>query len=527
MTNAYGTTMANACRRFGDRVALRSRGEVRTYAQLLDHSARLANALAGQGVRPGDHVAAMLEDRVNAMEVYLACAFGGFTLVHVNDRLVATEVQHVLTDSGSRVLVHTDGRSDIVEALEGRDELGTVVTLGADRPRGALGYDDLLAGASSQLPSVDIDHESIAIIGYTSGTTGFPKGARISQRALVACVQAIPHVYRLPMYGSCAFTGTLSFVSGVWGVILPHLTLGASLSFLAGTPMDRLIDVMVDERSTFTYAPSPLVPAFVEQVQRRPEVLDTLMSVLHSASPLPPVHMKMLIDTIGDRVVEVWGMTESAGPVTTTTRLDYAGRCDADDLYSTVGRATANATIRAIDVVSGEPVGPGEVGELVVEADTMFSGYHGRPEQTAEVFDGTWYRTGDIGYIDAAGYVYVTDRAKDMIITGGMNVYPAEVEAALVRLPGVAEVAVFAVPDDRWGEAVATAIVTSPGASVTADDVVAHAREHLASFKKPQRVFFVDSLPRNVSMKVQRHVLRDRFAADPSAGETGAEPSSR
>lgn len=509
--NPYGRQMQRTLRRYGGRVAVEGRGDARTYEQLLDNGARLANALAARGVHPGAHVAALLEDRAVSLEVYVACALGGYTLVHVNDRLAAGEIAHVLADSHSEVLVHTDGRSGLVDDLD-RSGLRATITIGDERPSATLGYDELLAAASARVESVARDAEDIAIIGYTSGTTGFPKGAMVSQRALLSCIQLIAHSYRLPLYGRCAFTGTLSFISGMWGVILPHLWLGATLDFLAGTPPDELVDVMITRRSTFTYAPSPLVPALVAATRERPEVLTTLMSVLHSASALPPAHMQLLIETFGDRVVEVWGMTESAGNITATTRLDYAGECAADDLYATVGRPVNAASVRVVDSQTGSDLGPGRTGELVVEADTMFSGYYGQPEQTAEVFDGVWYRTGDIGHVDAAGYVYVTDRAKDMIVSGGMNVYPAEVEAALVQMDAIAEVGVFGVPDDRWGEAVAAAVVLRPGTSADADGVIAFVRDRLASYKKPQHVYFVEELPRNVSLKVQRHVLRTRFS---------------
>jgi len=510
MSNPYGRYLERVLRRAGRRVALEGHREVRTFDELLDNGRRLATALAGLGLGPGAHVAALLEDRVASLEPYVACALGGFTLVHVNDRLAPREVDHVLHDSRAEVLIHTDGRSELVESTDA-SALRARITIGPDRPTGALDYQVLLDSGSTRVEPVDRDAESTAIIGYTSGTTGVPKGAMVSQRALLECLYLIAHSYRLPMYGHCAFTGTLSFISGMWGVILPHLSLASTLTFLAGTPPDELIDVMVRKRSTFTYAPSPLVPPICEAAQRTPAVLDHLTSILHSASTLPPVHMQQLIETFGDRVVEVWGMTESAGPVTATTRLDYAGGCDADDLFGTVGRAVNAASVRVVDATTGADVAPGETGELVVEADTMFSGYFGQEEQTAAVFDGRWYRTGDIGRIDEAGYVYVTDRAKDMIISGGMNVYPAEVEAALVQMPEIAEVSVFGVADQRWGEAVAAAIVVRPGCELAAEAVVAFARERVASFKKPQRIHFVAELPRNVSMKVQRHVLRSRF----------------
>ena len=331
-----------------------------------------------------------------------------------------------------------------------------------------------------------------------------------SHGAVVGCVKLIPFAYRLPMYGRCAFTGTLSFVSGIWGVILPHLYVGGTVSFLAPYTTDSWVDHIIVQRSTFTYAPSPLVPEFVEEVTRRPEALTHLESVLHSASPLPATHARALVEVIGERYVEVWGMTETVAPLTATAREDWRGDCVADDIYSSVGRPLATAAVRIVDT-QRRPVGPGETGELVVEADTMFSGYYRDPGRTAEVLVDGEYFTGDVGRIDEAGYLYITDRAKDMIITGGMNVYPAEIEAVLAAMPGISEVAVIGMPDDRWGEAVTAVIVRRAGASISEEDVVEFARSHMASYKKPHRVAFIDALPRNAGMKVQKHVLRDQF----------------
>ncbi len=520
--DTLGRLLAKACRRYGDRVAITAKGQQRSYRQLLENGSRIANAIAGLGLDPGQKVAAMLEDRVDAMEIYVACALGGFPIVHVNDRLTAREVDYVLSDSGASVLFHTDGRNEVVSALSGRSDLAAVVTIGGDpassgageRPDGALDHDAFRAGGSSALPTPTVAPEDLAILGYTSGTTGFPKGAMASNRAVVNCVRLIPFAYRLPMYGRCAFTGTLSFVSGIWGVILPHLYLGGTVNFLAPYTIDSWVDHIISDRSTFTYAPSPLVPGFVAEVSRRREALDSLEAVLHSASPLPRSHCVQLTDLIGERFVEVWGMTETVAPLTVTAREDWRGTCAADDIYSSVGRPLANAGIRVADR-DGNTLPIGETGELVVEADTMFSGYYANPAKTAEVLRNGEYFTGDVGRIDAAGYVYVTDRLKDMIISGGMNVYPAELEAVLATLDGVAESAVFGVPDERWGETVVAAVVRRAGAVrvIDEDAVLGHLRANLASYKKPSRVVFVDALPRNVAMKVQKDTLRKQFGA--------------
>lgn len=513
MNDTLGDVLINACRRYGDRVALTGRDGMRTYRQLLDRGTRLANALRGLGLEPGDHVAALLEDTVTAFEVYVGCAIGGYPIVHVNDRLVAREIDYIIGDSAAKALVHTDGRTPVVSELESTAELRAVVTIGDDRAPGAQGYEDLLSAASTLYVDPRRRPEDLAILGYTSGTTGFPKGAMASHRAVVGCIKLIPFAYRLPMYGRCAFTGTLSFVSGIWGVILPHLYVGGTVSFLMPYTVETWVDHMIEHRSTFTYAPSPLVPGFVEQATRRPEVLTHLESVLHSASPLPPEHARQLVDVIGERYVEVWGMTETVAPLTVTAREDWRGGTPADDIYASVGRPLASAGVRVVDS-DRNPITDGSVGELVVEADTMFSGYWGNPDKTAEVLvDGEYY-TGDLGRLDDHGFVYVTDRAKDLIISGGMNVYPAEVEAVLAGMPGVAQVTVIGTPHEKWGEAVTAVVVPEAGADLSEEAIAEYARRDLASYKKPTKVRFVDDLPRNASMKVQKHLVRDMLADD-------------
>jgi len=510
VATTLGEIFIAACQRFGDRTALVGRDGTRTYRQLLDRGSRLANALTGLGLQPGDHVAALLEDSVTAFEVYVGCAIGGFPIVHVNDRLVAREIDYILTDSDAVALVHTDGLTDVVDQLESRSALRSIVTIGDHRSNGAEAYEDLLAAASTTRVDPCRAPEDLAILGYTSGTTGFPKGAMASHRAVVNCIKLIPFAYRLPLHGRCAFTGTLSFVSAIWGVIIPHLYLGGTVTFLVPYTVESWVDHMIADRSTFTYAPSPLVPGFIEQAKLKPEVLEHLESVLHSASPLPPSQARDLVDVIGERYVEVWGMTETVAPLTVTAREDWRGPTAADDIFASVGRALPTASVRVVDG-AGNTVAPGETGELAVRADTMFSGYYGKEELTAEVLRDGEYFTGDVGRIDDAGYIYITDRAKDMIISGGMNVYPVEVEAALVGISGVEQVAVIGTPSERWGEAVTAIVVRSDGSDLDADGLIAASRSQLASYKKPTRVEFVDELPRNAGMKVQKHILREQF----------------
>lgn len=280
---------------------------------------------------------------------------------------------------------------------------------------------------------------------------------------------------------------------------------------MAGLAPDEWFQRMVREGSQFTYVPTPLAREFVDQVRRRPEVLDTLRVAMHSGSKMPPRDVEDLVDAVGSRFAEAYGMTETGTPVTRTEDEDWSGRCRAEDIYASAGRPTNIADISIIDA-DGSPVAAGATGEITVRSETQFVGYFRRDDLTAEAVREGRLRTGDIGRLDEAGYLYVTDRAKDMIVSGGMNVYPAEVEAALAGLPGLTEVAVFGIPDGRWGETVVAFAVSSDPA-LNQDTIIGAARERIASYKKPTQVRFLDALPRTASLKVDKPELRRLWTA--------------
>jgi acyl-CoA synthetase (AMP-forming)/AMP-acid ligase II len=502
-----GTLLARALARGGDRIALRARGAERTHGQVLSNGARFAHALAGQGLKPGDHVALMVGDRVEAVEAYIGCLLGGYVAVHVNDRLAEPEVRAIMDDADARAFVYT---SDVAPKVADLDAADLMVALG-ERARGThLEWARLLAAASDEPPVVARSPDDLSIIGYTSGTTGRPKGVMHSERTMLAIIRHMPVHFDLRPRSRCAFTGTLSFVAGIWGVVLPHLYLGGEVSFMAGLPPDEWFSRMVAERSNFTYIPTPLAGAFVEQIERQPRVLDTLRVAMHSGSKMPASVVRQVVDAIGHRFGECYGLTESGAPVTRTEAFDWTSG-EADDVYASTGRPVHIADVSIVDK-DGNGLPPGETGEITISADTQFVGYYKRPSLTAEAMLDGRFRTGDIGRLDEAGFLYVTDRAKDMIVSGGMNVYPAEVEAALADVPGLAEVAVFGVPDERWGEAVvAVAVVTDPALDEAA--LIQAARERIASYKKPTRVRFVTALPRTASLKVDKPALRRLWTA--------------
>lgn len=514
MRDTAGSLLAKSLARAGDRVALRNKPgpggppAVRTHRELLDNAARFANALAGRGLRPGDRVGLMTADRVEAVEAYVGCFLGGFAAVHVNDRLARPELRAILADAEAGAFVYTDHVGASVEGLDILGEVGTVVAIGEPAAGGHAQWTRLLADSRPVVPAVARKPDDLTIVGYTSGTTGRPKGVMHTERTMTRILQHMPVHFDLRPRGRCAFTGTLSFVAAIWGVLLPHLYLGGEVSFMAGLPADEWLDRMVAEGSHTTYVPTPLADVFVEQARKRPEVLDTLRTVVHSGSKMPPVTLQSLVEVVGGRMRENYGMTETGAPVTVTEAEDWTSG-QADDVFESAGRPMHLADVQIIGP-DGSPLPTGATGEIAVSSETLFLGYFRQPDLTAQLLVDGRLRTGDVGHLDPAGYLYVTDRAKDMIVSGGMNVYPAEVESALADVPGLAEIAVFGVPHDRWGETVVAVVVRSDPA-LDAAAVIAAARERLASYKKPTQVRFADSLPRTASLKIDKPALRQQW----------------
>ena len=539
---SLGALLAASCIRHRDRVAIVHGARRSTYGELLDRAGRFARSLDALGVAPNDRVAAFMHDGIESIEVFVGCALAGVTLVPVNGRFLAGEATHVVHDSQAAALVYTTTLGGIASQIDGLDELRAVVAIGdGERIAPAHPYESLLSAARpvTDAPAgpSQVSAEDIAVIGYTSGTTGFPKGARCSHRAVTTCTRLVPYVQGMVTNGAGTFIGSFSFVSALWGILYPHLYTGATLRLADPADPVAWIDHMATDRCTYTWVPSPMVRLFRDEMTRRPDVLARLQTVVHTGSKVPREFLEALVEVVGPRLVETWGLTESVGPLSATTRADFTDDAGAADVFASVGRAVPTAQLALLSA-DGTIIanGAGE-GELLARGDTMFSGYlspsGSRRSGDQDVTDDDpdtwtdgWFRTGDVGRIDDEGYVYIDDRRKDVIVSGGMNVYPAEVEMALATLPGVVECAVFAVTDDRWGETVAAAVVAGPGSGLDDASIVDHVRSRLASYKKPTQVFFVDALPRNASMKVQKRVLRAMFdrADDTAPASENAAP---
>lgn len=509
----FGALVRLGALRSPTRVAVKLRGgRAVSYADLNDRTDRLANALLAQGLTLGDRVAAWMEDSVEYVELYIALAKAGLVIVPINARLQSSEATYHLTDSGAKAIVWTAGLTGGVAELD--DELTRgMIRVCTDPEADAQSFEGLV-NAGHGPPPAEPHPDALFIIGYTSGTTGQPKGAMLTHRSVVAIAGLNALSYRLPMFSVAALTGSMSFVAVVPAHIATHLYLGGTVVILGRWDVEGLIDAIEAEQATFTYVPSPLIADFTEAAQRRPRAWAHLRTFLHSASKADPTKLRALCEVVGERFVEGLGMTEnSGGLITATTREDIVGPTDATDLFGSVGRPVCASAVR-IAGMDGESVAQDgtEVGEIVMSSPALMDGYWNRPEESERALRDGWYHTGDLGWMDPAGYLYVSERRTDLIVTGGMNVYPSEVEQCIAARADVAECAVVGVPHERWGQTVAAAVVRAPGSDVSADAIVDHCRRYLAGFKKPTKVVFVESLPKTASLKVKRVEIRELLA---------------
>jgi len=479
----------------------------RTYAELYERSNRLANALSGLAGR-GDRVALLSENNLEYVEAYYGVPAAGMTLAMLNYRLHPQEWVWILNDCAAKVLIV---EAKYLQAIvDVRSELATVehvVVIGEDAP-GATTYEELLGAASSAATPRDISDDETAWLLYTSGTTGRPKGAQLTHRNLTTALIQSAIEYE-PKLDTC-FLNAMPLCH-VAGYLTPlHQFHGGTVLMMTGWDPEEWMRLVQDHRVTS----GGFAPTMMQMLLAHPKINDYDLSSLewmgYGASKIPVDVLRRTIERFGPVVYAGMGMTELGGNMLTLDRAAHIRAVNGEEhLLDAVGKPMSLVDVRVVDQ-DGNDCPVGQVGEIVVQGDQVMKGYFGNPDATAQAFEGGWFHTGDLARKDEEGFLYIVDRTKDMIITGGENVYSSEVENAIYSHPGVLQAAVIGMPDEQWGELVTAVIVRKPGAEVTEDDIVAQCRSQLASFKRPRQVIFLDDLPQTVSGKIRKNVLRDQ-----------------
>ncbi|MBN9040557.1 MAG: acyl-CoA synthetase [Rhizobiales bacterium 62-47] len=497
----------------GDAIVFDFEDRQTTFAEFDRHTNQIANGMIALGVKPHERVAYLGKNSDIFFELLIGAIKANVVMAPVNWRLAGPEIAFIVEDCKAAILFVGPEFVDQVRGIKGSlPSVRTIMTTEGGAPE----WNDVIKwrdAQSSADPHVEIEPQDIAIQLYTSGTTGRPKGAMLSHANFLSLVRAGQDnkpdwntwseddvsLVAMPIFhiGGSGW-GTLGIYHGAKGVIAREFDPTKVLDFFEHAKITKLF----------------MVPAAMQFVVRQPRArtmdFSRLRYMLYGASPIPAALLKECIEVFKCGFVQMYGMTETTGTIVALAPEDHV---EGLERMRSAGKALPGVELAILDA-EGNRLPPRQVGEIATRSGSNMVGYWNLPEATAQTIDkDNWLRTGDAGYMDEDGFLYIHDRIKDMIISGAENIYPAEVESAICDHPDVAEAAVIGIPDDKWGEAVKAIVVLKPGKTATATDIINFTRERIAGFKTPKTVDFIPALPRNPSGKILRRHLRDPYWA--------------
>ena len=474
-------------------------GDGITYAQLIEETGRVANALAALGVKPGDRVAVQVEKSAEVIALYLGAVRAGAVFLPLNTAYTPAEVSYFLEDARPSLFVCAPGSPVEASGLAGR--LGIAqLTLGQD---GSGTLMDAVRAAVPDFATVPCSRDDLAAMLYTSGTTGRAKGAMLSHWNLATNSRTLVDAWRFTSADVLLHALPIFHTHGLFVATHVALISGASMLFLPRFDATQVIDLL--PRATAMMGVPTFYTRLLDHGDFTAHVTRHMRVFISGSAPLLAETHRAFQERTGHAIIERYGMTE--------TTMNSSNPYDGDRRAGTVGFPLPGIEMRVADPESGAPLPQGEIGVIEVRGPNVFQGYWQMPEKTAAEFrpDG-FFITGDLGKIDEQGYFHIVGRGKDLIISGGFNVYPKEIETEIDGMDGVIESAVIGLPHADFGEGVAAVVVTRPDVQLSEANVQAHLAERLAKFKQPKRVFFVSDLPRNTMGKVQKNELRARYA---------------
>jgi len=503
---------------FPEQQILKFEGRRFDYQTLQDRVNRLAGGLRGLGLGREDRLAVLQTNCNEYVEAYYAASKLGIVFIPLNYRAKLEELRYMLQDSEATALMVGDRYVELIDRL--RPELTGVkvyISIESSRP-GMVPYGELLAGAEPVEAEADVADEDLNVLMYTSGTTALPKGVMLTygdfSEYVLNSVEPADGTDR----GAFLLAVPLYHIAGLTS-IMTNIYTGRRLVMLAQFEPGLWLKTVEGERITHAF----VVPTMLKRILEHPDFdrtdLSSLQVLSYGAAPMPLPVIRRAIERFPKTVgfINAFGQTETTSTVTVLGPEDHRLEGTPEEVekklkrLSSIGRPLPDVELKILDE-EGNELPPGQIGEIAIRSARVMKGYWKREAETAQTLAGDWVRTRDMGWVDEDGYVYLAGRKSDMIIRGGENIAPEEVEAVLHTHPAVDEAAVFGIPDEEWGERVAAAVVLKPGMQATAAELMEYCRQRLASFKKPEFVFFLESLPRNPMGKVLKKDLRQMFA---------------
>ncbi len=501
------SAMDRARRLYGARPAIIDYERTFTWSEFLDRVARAATVLHDHGIRPGDRFGILSRNTFRNAEIIHAGYWLGAVPVPVNIRLAPPEVRFILDDAECKLLVVEDAMTELAMSDELAPWRERIIFQSPDAADVEWPQYEALLAEASPAPPIEASEDDDAILLYTGGTTGRSKGVRLTHRNVIANgMQMAPamrikyddvYLHVAPMFHSADLLGTA------------YTLMGAAHAYLPQFSGPNLLRALQDHGVTQVM----LAPTMIIMTLQEPDFeaydLSRFRLLFYGSSPMAVEWTRRAMDRFPGEIQQGYGLTETS-PVLTTLDMEEHAEAVATESYDilrSVGRPVIGVDLRIVDD-DGDEVPVGEDGEVTIRAPNVTRGYLNRPEENAAAFRDGWFHTGDVGRVDAGGYLYLLDRKKDMVITGGENVYTSEVEAALYQHAGVHEAAVVGVPDEKYGEALFAVIVPAPGATLSEDDIIAHCRERIGGYKVPRRMAFVAEMPKSAMGKILKNELR-------------------
>jgi len=502
MNSSFANILRQLAISRGSSPALTFEDQTWSFAQLHERSSRTANALKAAGVGQGDRVALLTKNCAECFELMYACNKMGAIFTGLNWRLAPTEIQAIVQDAQPKVIIVSAAEEALLtDACRRLSCIKRMVVLGED-------FDNWRNAAAESDPGHSGAPDEVALLLYTSGTTGLPKGVMLTNQGMSFTPRLAAESWGMDA-DSVNLVAMPMFHIGGCGYGSSTMTVGGHTILLREVNPARIIEVIAKHKVTHTF----LVPTVVQAVLEVPHVkeadLSSMQLLMYGAAPMGDVLLRRAIDVLGCQFMQAYGMTETAGTVVVLPPEDHEPQGSRAALLSSVGRVLPWVDMRVVDPQTKSDMPTGQVGEIWLRSEMVMQGYWNKPQDTAEtLLEGGWLRTGDAAYLDADGYIYLFDRFKDLIISGGENIYPAEIENILNGHPAILEAAVIGMPHPRWGESPRAVVVLRQDMQATEQALISYARAHLAHYKCPTSVVFTTQLPRNASGKLLKRELR-------------------
>ena len=492
---------------YPDNVAIVCEETRLTYKEFNNRVNRFANALSKMGYKKGDRITILSENNHKYLEIYFATSKLGMSLTPLNFRLSNSELEHIVTNSEATCFITADGYEKRAQGLQNKfSSIIDWITLD-NETQGFLYYETLLKESSDKEPDIEIDENEMAVLMYTGGTTGLPKGVMMSHRNLMTALIGLNISCKFASHDATCQVLPL-FHLAFWPAMCV-LIAGGKVVITRKPELDIICRLIQDEKCTHINA----VPTLYTWLLQFPDVdkynLSSLNLITYAGSPFPPDVLKQCIKKFGNIFSQGYGMTEALG-ATLLRQKDHVLEGEKSKLLSSAGQEELVAKVKIVNE-EGVEVNTGEVGEVAICGKHVMMGYWKNPELTAKTIRHGWYHSGDMGYMDENRYLFLVDRKADMIVTGGENVYPKEVEDVLYEHPAVLEVAVVSAPDKKWGERVQAVVVLKEGLTASEDELVAHCKGNLGGYKCPKDVKIWDEIPKTPLGKILRKDVKKKF----------------